>query len=161
MGGRDGDQWQTAVAEALEWSEAHPTFDASIADFPRELRGLRPDGLPHSVWELVEHIRLAQADLIALVTDAGYTAPAFPDGYWPPSPEPPSAAAWNESVEAVRRGRARLRELAMRARADALERPDAAGPTALNAVLQAIDHTSYHLGQIVLTRRLLGAWPGA
>jgi uncharacterized damage-inducible protein DinB len=150
--------WRSIVAAALDAREAHVPFDRAVAGLAPAFRGRRPEGLPHSAWELVEHVRLAQADLIAYLEDPAYAAPAWPDDYWPPSSEPPTGAAWDEAVAAVQAGRERLQ-----ARLHELPDPTAAIPwggshTYLRTILVALDHEAYHVGQIVLVRRLLGAW---
>ena len=150
--------WRTIVAAALEAREAHVPFDRAVADLAPALRGRRPEGLPHSAWELVEHVRLAQADLIAYMEDPAYAAPAWPADYWPPTPEPPSDGAWDAAVEAVAARRSRMQELL-----GALPDPTAGIPwggahTYLRTILVSLDHEAYHVGQIVLVRRLLGAW---
>lgn len=154
------DAWRSIVAAALDAREAHVPFDRAVADVPPAWRGRRPDGLPHSPWELVEHVRLAQADLIAYLEDPGYVAPAWPDDYWPATPTPPDDAAWDAAVAAVEAGRARLKTLVH-------DLPDPTAPipwggehTYLRTVLVALDHEAYHVGQLVLVRRALGAWPG-
>jgi hypothetical protein len=152
--------WRSIVAAALDAREAHVPFDRAVADLAPELRGRRPDRLPHSAWELVEHIRFAQADLIAYLEDPAYAAPAWPDGYWPPSPEPPGDGAWDGAIASVQAGRERLKALLR-------ELPDPIAPipwggehTYLRTILLALDHEAYHVGQIVLLRRLLGSWAG-
>jgi uncharacterized damage-inducible protein DinB len=153
--------WQSTLAASLAWSEAHPTFEAAVDGLPAPLRARRPEGFPHSVWELAEHVRRAQADIIDLITNAAYVAPAFPDDYWPPASETPSDAAWGECLAAVARDRERLQALARRAEpapADAI--PWSPELTTVGLVLQALDHAAYHVGQIVMARRLMGAWPG-
>jgi hypothetical protein len=101
--------WRSIVAAALDAREAHVPFDRAVADLAPDLRGRRHAGLPHSAWELVEHVRIAQGDLIAYLEDPVYAAPAWPDDYWPPSPEPPSDAAWDEAIAAELSGRDRLK----------------------------------------------------
>lgn len=154
------DAWRPIVATALDARGAHVPFDRAVADLAPALRGRRPHGLPHSAWELVEHVRLAQADLIAYLEDPAYAAPSWPDDYWPPAAEPPSDAAWDDAVAAVQAGRERLQALLR-------ELPDPAAPipwggdhTYLRTILLALDHEAYHVGQLVLLRRLLGAWAG-
>ena len=148
------------VARSLEWEEAHATFEKSIADFPEALRGKRPANFPHSGWELVEHIRIAQDDLADFMERADYHQVKWPDDYWPKSPEPPSAAAWDESIAAVLRDREHLKQIAMRESIDlAAKIPWGTGQTYLRTILVAVDHTAYHVGQIIAVRRLLGAWP--
>jgi uncharacterized damage-inducible protein DinB len=150
------------VASALDWQEAHATFAAAVADLPVELRGRRPAGFPHSAWELVEHIRIAQEDLADFMEDANYRVMKWPDDYWPASPAPQTEAAWEESVAAVRRDRDRLKEIATRQSLDLSGKiPWGTGQTYLRTILVAIDHTAYHVGQIIAVRRLLGAWPAS
>jgi len=150
---------RATLASAIGWEQAHASFDAAVADVPPEIRGHRPDGLPHSLWELVEHIRLAQADLVAFMEDPAYVAPEWPAGYWPDDPAPPSVAAWDASLVAVRADRERLRAIAHRTALDLTsEIPWGTGQTYLRTLLLAVDHTAYHVGQIVAVRQLSGAW---
>jgi len=159
---------RTIVASALDWQEAHATFDAAMAELPTGLRGKRPDGLPHSVWvphsvwELVEHIRIAQEDLADFMEDANYRAMKWPDDYWPASPAPPSEKAWEQSIAVVRRDRDRIKDIAMRTTIDLTAKiPWGSGQTYLRTILVAVDHTAYHVGQVIAVRRLLGAWPAS
>ncbi|HEX6313446.1 MAG TPA: DinB family protein [Gemmatimonadaceae bacterium] len=148
------------IASSLDWQEAHATFDAAVANFPAQLRGKRPPDFPHSGWELLEHIRIAQEDLADFMERADYHVIKWPDDYWPKSPEPPSEAAWDESIAAVLRDREHIKEIAMRPSIDlAAKIPWGTGQTYLRTVLVAVDHTAYHVGQIIAVRRLLGAWP--
>jgi uncharacterized damage-inducible protein DinB len=153
---------RTIVASSLDWQEARATFDAAVANFPPELRGRRPEGFPHSAWELVEHIRIAQEDLADFMERADYHQLKWPDEYWPTSPEPPSADAWDKSIAAVLRDREHLKEIAMRPATDlAAKIPWGTGQTYLRTILVAVDHAAYHVGQLIAVRRLLGAWPAA
>jgi len=162
MAANAGEAWRAIVASSLDWQEAHASLEAAAAGLPAELRGRRPDGLPHSPWELVEHVRRTQADLLAFMANAAYTAPAWPDDYWPAGPLPPTADAWEESLAAIRRDREGLQALAGRADIDLTARiPWGEGQTYLRTILVAVDHAAYHVGQLVLVRRLLGAWPAA
>lgn len=150
------------VASSLDWQEAHATFDAAVADFPSGLRGRRPDGFPHSAWELVEHIRIAQEDLADFMERADYHVLKWPDEYWPPTPAPPSEKAWDESIAAVRRDRDRIKDLTTRPTIDlAAKIPWGTGQTYLRTILVAADHTAYHVGQVIAVRRLLDAWPAS
>jgi len=154
--------WRTIVASSLDWREAHATFDDAVTGMSAELRGRRPEHYPHSAWELVEHIRLAQADLIAFMQNASYTAPKWPDDYWPSEPAPPTATAWDESIAAVRRDRAELKAIATRPTLDLTATiPWGDGQTYLRTILVAVDHTAYHVGQLIAVRQMLGAWPAA
>jgi len=152
---------RSILAAALGWHEARVSFETAVADLPPALRGRRPDGYPHSPWELLEHVRLAQADLVAFMEDPGYVAPPWPDGYWPPTPAPASSDAWDASVAAVLADRERLQAIAQRPTVELAARiPWGEGQTYLRTLLVALDHASYHVGQLVAVRRLLGAWPG-
>ena len=154
------DPWRAIVASSIDWRQAHATFDDAVAGLSAELRGRRPENYPHSAWELVEHIRLAQADLVAFMEDPAYVAPKWPDAYWPPEPVPPSATAWDESIAAVQRDRESLKAIATRATLDLTATiPGSKGQTYLRTVLVAVDHTSYHVGQLIAVRLMLGAWP--
>jgi len=154
------ERWREAVAAVLDGREAHATFDDAVADLAPEARGRRPEGLPHSAWELLEHLRIAQVDLLAYLEDPEYVAPAWPDGYWPPSADPPDPGAWDESVAAYRRDRQRLQALAVDPAVDLLAKvPSGADHSYLRTLLVATDHAAYHIGQLVQVRRLLGAWP--
>jgi hypothetical protein len=152
--------WRAIVAHALDWREAHASFDAAVESVPAALRGERPRELPYSAWELVEHLRLAQADLVDFIERPDYSAPRWPDDYWPPSSAPPTAEAWDESIAQYRRDRERLQEIARRPSLDLTMRiPWGDGQTYLRTLLVALDHAAYRVGQLVLVRRLLGAWP--
>lgn len=132
-------------------------LDSAVKGLPARLRGTRPRGSPHSAWELLEHIRLAQLDLLDFCRDPDYKEGDWPDAYWPKSPAPPSPRAWKASLEAIAADREALQDL-VRTTPDLFAAvPSRPGKSILRSVLLAIDHTSYHGGQIVLVRRLLGA----
>lgn len=152
--------WRPIVAAALDAREAHVPFDRAVAALAPAHRGRRPEGVPHSAWELVQHLRLAQADLIVYLEDPAYQAPEWPDDYWPPSPEPPTDAAWDEAVAAVQEGRERLKALLVELPDPTATIPWGGSHTFLRTILVALDHEAYHVGQIVLVRRLLGVWVG-
>jgi uncharacterized damage-inducible protein DinB len=150
------------LARSLGWSDAHVSFEDAVSDLPAHLRGARPAGLPHSPWELLEHIRIAQRDILNYCVTARYDALEWPSGYWPPSSEPPEPEAWEQSVSAVREDRDSFQNLARDARVDLKAvTPHGADQTYLRELLLAVDHTAYHVGQMVIVRRLLGAWPAA
>lgn len=148
------------LARLVRGSEAHASLDDAVRDLPAELRGVRPAGLPHSAWELVEHIRIVQRDLLDFTLGDRYTELAWPADYWPPAAEPPDPAAWDGCLSEIRADRDRLAELAAN---PAMDLADTAAhgtdQTRLRELLLAIDHSAYHVGQLVLVRRLLGAWP--
>jgi uncharacterized damage-inducible protein DinB len=150
------------LARSLGWSEAHVSFDDAVRDLPAHLHGARPAGLAHSPWEILEHIRIVQRDILDFSLTGRYQEPEWPSGYWPTSPEPPDPGAWERSIAAVREDRDRLRELARDARVDlAAVTPHGTDQTYLRELLLLVDHTAYHVGQLVVVRRLLGAWPAA
>lgn len=152
--------WRDITANALDWHEAHAPFESAATNLPANLRGRRPENFPHSPWELVEHIRRTQGDLVDFMENEKYVAPSWPDDYWPPEPDPPTPEAWNDCLEAVRRDRKHLQEITTREGLDLTARiPWGDGQTYLRTILVAIDHTAYHTGQLVDVRRLLGAWP--
>ena len=160
MSGDSSSAVRSIVASALDWDQAHATFDAAVANLPKELRGKRPDNFPHSAWELVEHIRIAQDDLADFMERADYHQIKWPDDYWPKDPAPPNDSAWDESIAAVLRDREHVKEIAMRPAIDfAAKIPWGTGQTYLRTILVAVDHTAYHVGQIIAVRKLLGAWP--
>jgi uncharacterized damage-inducible protein DinB len=135
-------------------------FDAAVAGLPPKLRGVRPKRLPHSPWELLEHLRLTQRDILEFCRNTGYKERRWPADYWPPSAEPPSPRSWNASVAAFRRDRSALRRMAQDPRLDLFAAiPHGSGQTYLRELLLAADHNAYHVGQLVLVRRVLGAWP--
>ena len=147
------------VAKLLAWGDAHADFDRAVRDLAPELRGRRPEGLPYSPWELLEHLRLAQHDILDFTVNPDYAELRWPEDYWPASPEPPSATAWDESVALVRADVAALQAIAADTRVDLLAKiPHGEGRTYLRELLLAADHNAYHVGQLVLVRRLLGAW---
>jgi uncharacterized damage-inducible protein DinB len=152
--------WQEIVASSLDWEQAHASLDAALANLPDELRGKRPDGLPHSVWELLEHIRLVQRDLLEFCTSDNYKDPKWPDDYWPSSASPKNDAAWKACIGAIHADCAELAKFTVETDKDLTANiPHGTGQTYLRTVLVSIDHTSHHLGQIIITRRLLGSWP--
>lgn len=149
------------LARALAWEQAHVGFERVVADLAPELRGARPAGYDHSPWQLLEHVRLAQHDLLAFCRDADYAhVLTWPDDYWPTDPAPPEPAAWDASIAGYRADRAALQTL-VADEAIALESPVPTGSpeqSYLRAILLVIDHNAYHLGQLVAVRRALGAW---
>ncbi|HZT77457.1 MAG TPA: DinB family protein [Vicinamibacterales bacterium] len=146
------------LRDAVAWGDAHVTFDKAVAGLPPRLRGVVPAGLPHSAWQLVEHIRLAQADILEFCIARTYRAKKWPDAYWPSSPSPKGASAWRSAIAAVRTDRRALQRLATTADLAAAV-PNGDGQTFGREILLALDHTAYHVGQIVLVRRALGHWP--
>jgi uncharacterized damage-inducible protein DinB len=147
------------LVQLLRGGHAHATFEDIIRDFPLDQIGVRPPGAPHSAWELLEHLRIAQYDILQFSRSADHVSPHWPDGYWPTSPAPERQSQWNESVAAFQQDLAALEAL-LRDPAQDLNRKFAwgDGQTLLREILLVADHNAYHLGQFVLVRRLLGAW---
>lgn len=145
--------------ELLRGGHAHTTFDQAVKGVPIAKAGERPEGSPHSCWELLEHIRLAQHDILKFSEGPKWRSPKWPEGYWPKSPKPKDAAAWRASVKAVRADLAAFEKL-LRKRAAELEEPFpwGDGQTLLREAMLIADHNAYHIGQLVLVRRLLGIW---
>lgn len=147
------------LLELLTGGHAHAAFDAAIKNLPIALRGKRPKGAKHSPWEVLEHMRIAQWDILEFSRDAVHQSPEWPSGYWPATPAPPDAKAWDKSVRAFRRDLKAMSDLV----ADPATELDAKiphgnGQTILREALLVADHNAYHLGALVLLRRLLGAW---
>ena len=148
------------LAAVLAWKDAHAGFDAAIAGIPPAVRGARPEKLPYSTWQLLEHLRLAQHDILDFCLNAGYSELSWPDDYWPASPEPPDDSAWDESIRLYRADRAALQRLATDASVDLTTKiPHGTGQTYLRELLLVADHAAYHVGELVVLRRLLGIWP--
>jgi hypothetical protein len=150
---------RSELAKAIDWNNAHAGFDAAVKDFPSALRGKRVPGLPHSPWQVLEHLRIAQHDILDFSRNATYRELKWPDEYWPVSPEPPDAQAWDQSIRAFRRDRAAMKRLATNATIRLDKRiPHGSGQTYMREVLLVIDHNAYHVAELILLRRLLGAW---
>ena len=149
------------LVRVLQWEEAHVGFDKAIDGIPPEKRGARAPGFDHSPWQLLEHIRIAQEDILDFCVNAAYEQTrAWPDDYWPRDPAPPSAQAWTESVASYGRSRDALQRLAHDVENLTATVPTGKGKqTFLRALLLVADHTAYHVGQIVSARRALGIWP--
>lgn len=160
-----GDTGLTAIrdtlARALDWDEARVRFETAVAGLPPALRAARPDGAPHTPWQLVEHLRLVLADLVDFAVNPAYAHTlAWPDDYWPSPDAQPDDAAWDESCTAVRGHVALLQELARDPAIDLLAPVPTGTPhqTYLRTLLLALDHDAYHVGQLVAVRHALGAW---
>jgi len=149
------------VLELLKGGQAHADFEAAIKDFPAELRGRVPEGLPYSAWQLLEHLRITQADILNFSSPptGGYHGLKWPEEYWPKSAEPGSPEAWERAVAAIRSDRERFEALLTRPEGD-LTKPFlwGDGQNLLREALLIADHMAYHLGEMVVLRRLLGAW---
>jgi uncharacterized damage-inducible protein DinB len=147
------------LSKALAWQDAHASFDRAVKDIPANMRGIRPPGLPHSAWEILEHLRITQRDILDFCVDADYEEKKWPDDYWPASPDPQSDAAWQASIREFVSDRKGLQKLAADDSVDLdAPIPHGSGQTCLRELVLVIDHSAYHVGQLVLVRRLLGLW---
>lgn len=141
---------------------AHAKFGDVIAAIPAKLRGQKPPAMPHSPWMLLEHMRIAQRDIIEFSRNPKYKSPAWPEGYWPPTENPPNAVAWTETVKNYRKDLKSLKNLIANPKTDLFAKiPWGDGQTILREALLVADHNAYHLGQLVDVLRLLGAWSKA
>jgi hypothetical protein len=157
----NGKDWRAIVASSLGWEEGHASLDSAVKGLAPALRGQRPDGYPHSPWELVEHIRITQRDLLDFSQNPAYVEKLeWPRDYWPTSPKPPSPDAWDKSIADYGRDREAFARFTTETDVDLTAKiPHGKGQTYLRTILLAVDHASYHVGQLVSVRRLLGAWP--
>ena len=147
------------VVKLLTGGDAHVNFDAAIENLPAELRGKRPPGAEHSPWELLEHLRIAQFDILEFSRNPGHKSPKWPEGYWPATPAPPDKDAWEKSMRAFHHDLKAMCDLVEDEKTDLFAKiPHGDGQTILREALLTADHNSYHLGELVLVRRLLGAW---
>ncbi|HXP38816.1 MAG TPA: DinB family protein [Candidatus Acidoferrales bacterium] len=147
------------VIELLNGRGAHSGFDDVVKNMPEKLRGVKPDGLPHSAWMLLEHLRRAQWDILEFSRNRKYKSPKWPEGYWPETAAPPSKAAWDESIQQFRKDLKVMQQLVANPKTDLYARiPWGDGQTILREAMLVADHNAYHLAQLVDVRRLLGAW---
>ncbi len=147
------------VMYLLDGGGAHAKFDDVVKDFPAKLRGQKPAGLPHSPWMLLEHMRLAQGDILEFSRNSKYESPEWPEGYWPKTEGPPSPSAWETSVKNFHKDLKAMRELVESPKTDLFAKiPWGDGQTILREALLVADHNAYHLGQLVDAKRALGAW---
>jgi hypothetical protein len=158
---KNGKDWRAIVASSLGWEEAHASLDNAVKGLAPALRGKRPDGYPHSPWELVEHIRITQGDLLDFCRNPDHVEKLeWPRDYWPTSPGPESSDAWDKSIADYKRDREALVRFTTETDLDLTAKiPRGKGQTYLRTILVAVDHASYHVGQLVSVRRLLDAWP--
>ena len=147
------------LLELLRGGGAHLTFEDAIADLPPDLRGAKRPGQPHTPWRLVEHMRITQWDILEFSKDGRHKSPKWPHEYWPAGDAPPSAKAWDETVKKFKADAKAMQKLVADPKTDLLAPiPHGQGQTIFREAMLVADHTSYHLGQLVIVRRLLGAW---
>ena len=147
------------LGELLTGGHAHVDFKTALGGIPPKLRGARPPGVEYSIWELLEHMRIAQWDILEFSRDAKHVSPDWPAGYWPKMQAPPTGKAWDASMKSFARDHAAMKKMVASPRTDLFARiPHGTGQTILREALLVADHNAYHLGQIVIVRKLLGAW---
>jgi len=161
--GKNKPQNEKALREHLLYllngGGAHAGFDAAIKGLPVALQGTTPKGAEHSPWEILEHMRLAQHDILEFSRNPKHVSPEWPSGYWPKTPAPPNGTAWNKSVKAFHADLKAMCDLVSDPSTDLYARiPHGDGQTILREALLIADHNAYHVGALVLVRRLLGAW---
>lgn len=148
------------VVYLLKGGGAHVHFMDALDDFPAGKYGTFANALPHTGWQLLEHVRLAQWDIVEFSRNPKHVSPNFPDGYWPKTPMPPNERAWDESVAAFQRDLQDMVRLVQNPHTDLFVKiRHGQGQTILREALVLADHNSYHLGQLVDLRRALGVWP--
>ena len=148
------------LLDLLKGGGAHAKFDDVIAGIPAKLRGSKVAGIPHSPWMLLEHMRIAQWDILEFSRDRKHVSPEWPEGYWPDSEAPPSAAAWTGSVKKFRADLQAMANLVKNPKTDLFAKiPWGDGQTIMREALLIADHNAYHVAQLVDLRRLLGIWP--
>jgi hypothetical protein len=148
------------LVKVLAWGDAHATHEKAVSNVAPEYRGRVPQGLPYSPWMVVDHLTRTQFDILDFCRNPSYTPPRWPDEYWPSGAEPPSATAWDESISQFRTDRVALQQLAADPAIDLTARiPWGSGQTYLREIVLAADHAAYHVGELIVIRRLLGIWP--
>jgi DinB superfamily len=148
------------LVDVLKGGSAHVQFMDALEEFPANKRGTFAPGLPHTGWQLLEHSRIAQWDILEFSRNAKHVSPGFPEGYWPKTPGPTSEADWDKSVQQFQRDLGEMIELVKNPRTDLFAKiPHGDSQTILREALVLADHNAYHLGQLVDLRRALGAWP--
>lgn len=147
------------LGELLEGGQAHITFDDAVKNWPAKLQGVRPKGAAHSAWEVLEHMRIAQWDILEFTRNPKHASPEWPAGYWPKTQAPPNAKAWSNTIKAFRADLNSMIKLVRNKETDFFTPlPHGTGQTVLREALLLADHNAYHLGELLLLRRLLGAW---
>lgn len=147
------------LKEILTWHGAHVDWKSALADLPADKRGVRPAGLPHSAWELLEHARITQRDILDFCTNRKYKSLEWPAEYWPKTPAPANDSAWENAIRSFEGDTRTMSTLIENPATDLFAKiPHGSGQTILREAVLLADHSSYHAGQLVLVRRLLGAW---
>jgi hypothetical protein len=143
----------------LRGGNAHMSFDQAVADFPMEQVNTQPPGLPYTPWRLLEHIRIAQRDILDFIRDPAYVSPEWPEGYWPSQGEEADETRWRQTIEGLRADRRELEKIVSNPDTDlSAPMPQGQKYTVLREILVAADHNAYHIGEFALMREAMGAW---
>lgn len=154
-------QLRQQLVKMIDWHEAHVDFPGAVNDFPPELHGRVPEGFPYSAWQLLEHIRITSWDIVEFSRDASHKSPEWPEDYWPKTAAPPDSQAWAKSVQAIQGHLEDMRKVISDPNRDLLgPLPHGSGQSLFREAVLIIDHNAYHIGQLVLVRKALGAWKG-
>jgi hypothetical protein len=153
------DPLRDQVISLLEGGNAHVTFEDAVKDLAPKFRGIKPEGAAHTAWELVEHMRIAQSDILEFSRDSKHVSPDWPQGYWPKTAKPPSDAAWKKSIAAIKKDRDAMIKLVRNPKTDLYKKiPHGTGQNILREALLIADHNAYHVGELVFLQRVIGAW---
>ena len=151
------DQLISEITKLMQGGSAHAGLDKALASMPAQLRGAKVDKLPYTIWQLLEHIRIAQWDMLQFSKDGNHLSPKWPDEYWPKEPAPADDEAWDNSIKQIKDDLAAFIDL-LKLENIYAKIPHGSGQTVLREALQIADHTAYHVAEIIMMRRLLGAW---
>ncbi len=148
------------LAQMLDWGSAHMTLEQAVADFPAEYMNVRPPNVPYTPWQLLEHIRIAQWDILDFCRNSNYQEMEWPKEYWPARDEKADQARWDETLRQFRSDREELKRLATDPSVDLYARiPHGQGQTILREILLVADHNAYHIGEFAVLRQIMGSWP--
>ena len=145
------------LVKLLKGGSAHLPFQEAVNDLPAEIQGIKPENMPYSIWQLVEHIRIAQWDMLQFCIDENHQSPKWPDEYWVKEAKPKNGDAWNKSITQINNDLEEFIEV-LKKEDIYKELPHGNGQNILHEALQIADHTSYHSGEIIAIRRMLKAW---
>jgi len=155
---KQNDTLREHLISLLDWESAHVGFAAAVEGIPAELRGVQPEGLPHSPWQLLEHLRLCQLDILEFCRNPAYQEPPMED-YWPKTSAPTDPEAWDKSINSFLEDLEAMKQTAADPKLELFATiPHGNGQTYLRELLLVADHNAYHIGQLVAVRRLLGCW---
>jgi len=148
------------LIKLLQGGQAFAPFETAVENFPFEMRGTRAPGFDHSAWQLLEHIRIAQWDIVEFSLNRKHASPEWPEGYWPKDDAPASEKDWQSSIKAIKKDLEKMRDVVTSPTTDLFAKiPHGTGQTILREALLIAEHNAYHLGQLVMLRKILGIWP--